>query len=238
MTIRAIHDLAPGSGANRIVLVMLPGARGRPQDLVEHGFVRALRQRGLAVDAVAAAAPFDSYLDGSTVAQLERDVIAPLRDGRRARIWLMGISLGGMGALSYAREHAAAVAGLVLLAPYLGTRGLVAEVTRAGGLQRWQPGTFAPEDAERGLLAWLRQRRAGGPALRRTYLGYGTEDRYAPASMLLARQLPGRNVVSIRGGHDWATWLTLWERLLDRNVFAARGASLPARNQSRRSGRR
>jgi enterochelin esterase-like enzyme len=105
-------------------------------------------------------------------------------------------------------------------------------------LQRWQPGTIAPEDAERGLLAWLRQRRAGGPALRRTYLGYGTEDRYAPASMLLARQLPGRNVVSVRGGHDWATWLTLWERLLDRNVFAARGASLPARNQSRRSGRR
>ncbi len=219
----AIHDPAPAPGADPVALVMLPGARDRAQDLVEQGFVRALRKRGLAVDAVIVNAHFDHYLEHSVVAQLEQDIIAPLRKRGLARIWLMGISLGGMGALCYAREHAGAIEGVVLLAPFLGTRGLIAEITQAGGLQHWQPGTIAPEDDERRLLAWLRQYRAGAPALPCICLGYGTEDRYAPASLLLAQQLPVRQVMAIQGGHDWPTWLKLWERWLDGDAFASSG---------------
>ena len=223
----AIHDPAPVPGADRVALVMLPGARDRAQDLVEQGLVRALRKRGLAVDAVIVNARFDHYLEHSVVAQLEQDVIAPLRKRGLARLWLMGISLGGMGALSYAREHAGAIEGVILLAPFLGTRGLIAEISHAGGLRRWQPGTIAPEDDERRLLAWLQQYRAGDPALPRICLGYGTEDRYAPASFMLAQQLPGRQVMAIPGGHDWPTWLKLWDRLLDGDVFHSSGASAP-----------
>lgn len=217
----AIHDPAPASGADRVALVMLPGARDRAQDLVEQGFVRALRQRGLAVDAVIVDAHFDHYLERSVVTQLERGIIAPLRKKGLARIWLMGISLGSMGALSYAREYAGAIEGVILLAPFLGSRGLIAEITQAGGLRHWRPGTLTSEDDERWLLAWLRQYRAGDPALPRICLGYGTEDRYAPASLLLAQQLPERQVIAIPGGHDWATWLTLWERWLDCDVFVS-----------------
>jgi pimeloyl-ACP methyl ester carboxylesterase len=212
----AIHDPAPAPGADRIALVMLPGAGDRAQDLVEQGFVRALRQRGLGIDVVVADARFDHYLEKSVVAQLERDVIAPLRKRGSARLWLMGISLGCTGALSYAREHAGAVEGMLLLAPFLGTRGLIAEITNAGGLQGWQPGTIAPQDDERRLLAWLRDYRAGDPALPRICLGYGTADRYAPASRLLERLLPARQVMTDEGGgHDWPTWMNLWERWLD-----------------------
>lgn len=217
----AIHDPAPGPGAEAVAMVMLPGAHDRAQDLVEQGFVRALRARGLAADAVVADARIDSYLERSVVAELERDVIAPLRQRGRARVWLMGISLGCTGALSYAREHAGAIEGVVLLAPFLGTRGLIAEITSAGGLQGWQPGAIAPEDDERRLLAWLRQYRAGDPTLPRIHLGYGTGDRYAPASVLLARQLPAQQVMTVEGGgHDWPTWLTLWERWLDGGAWA------------------
>jgi pimeloyl-ACP methyl ester carboxylesterase len=217
----AIHNPAPVPTADRIALVMLPGAGDRAQDLVEQGFVRALRQRGLAVDAVVADAQFVHYLERRVVTELERDIIAPLLTRGLARIWLMGISLGGTGALSYARAHAGSIEGVILLAPFLGTRGLIAEITQAGGLLRWQPGTIAPEDDERRLLAWLRQYRAGDPALPRICLGYGTEDRYAPASLLLAQQLPERQVMAIPGGHDWLTWLNLWECWLDSDVFAS-----------------
>lgn len=216
---RVIHSAAPVAGADRVAMVMLPGARDRAEDLIEQGFVRALHQRSPAVDAVIADAHFDHYLERSVVTQLGREVIAPLRDRGLARIWLMGISLGGMGALSYAREHSGAIEGVILLAPFLGTRGLIAEITQAGGLLRWQPGTIAPEDDERRLLAWLRQYRAGDPALPCICLGYGTEDRYAPASLLLAQQLPERQVMAIPGGHDWPTWLALWERWLDRDEW-------------------
>ena len=217
----AIHDPAPFTGADRIAMVMLPGARHRAQDLVEQGVVRALRVRGLPVDVVVVDAHFDHYLERSVVAQLEQDAVAPLRKRGFARIWFMGISLGSTGALSYAREHAGAIEGVILLAPFLGTRGLIAEVTRAGGLQNWQPGTIAPEDDERRLMSWLRQCRAGNPALPRICVGYGTGDRYAPASLLLAQHLPEQQVMTIEGGHDWPTWLTLWERWLDSDPFAS-----------------
>ena len=41
MSMNAIYDVAPQAGTNRIMLVMMPGAQGRPQELVEHGIVRA-----------------------------------------------------------------------------------------------------------------------------------------------------------------------------------------------------
>ena len=214
-----IHDPQPPASAGDLALVMLPGAGDQAQDLVEQGFLDALRRRGVAADAWMADVPFDQYMDGSFAAQLARDVLAPIRGSGRARIWMMGISLGGMAALSAARRHPGAIEGLILLAPFLGTRGRIAEVAAAGGLRKWLPGVVPPDDDELQVLSWLRDYRAGDPALPRIYLGYGTDDRYAPASALLAGELPRAHVASVEGEHDWATWLKLWEILLDGNVL-------------------
>jgi len=197
---------------------MLPGARDRAQDLVDQGFVRALRTRKLAVDAIVVDARVDDYVERTVMSRLEREIIVPAQP--HAAIWLMGISLGGMGALAYGREHTAAIAGVILLAPFLGTRGLLAEVARAGGLLQWDPGPVAPADDERRLLAWLRNYRAESPGALPIYLGYGTEDRYAGASVMLAERLPANHVVAIKGGHDWSTWASAWARLLDDGVLS------------------
>src|SRR5688572_4657951 len=217
-----IRDPARVAGGD-LALVMLPGAGDRAEDLVEQGFLGALRRRGVAADAWMADVPFDQYMDGSFATQLERDVLSPIRS-RGARIWMMGISLGGMAALSLARRHPGAIEGSILLAPFLGTRGRIAEVVAAGGLRKWLPGAVPPDDDELQVLSWLRDYRAGDPALPRIHLGYGTDDRYAPASELLARELPSAHVVSVQGEHDWETWLKLWERLLDGNVLLAPSA--------------
>jgi pimeloyl-ACP methyl ester carboxylesterase len=211
-----IRDPGRGPARRRTLLVILPGAGDRARDLVERGFVRALRSRGIAADAVVADVRSDDYLEESVVERLHEAVGPAVAGGP---MWMMGISLGGLGALSYAREHPARVAGVILLAPFLGTRGLVAEVTRAGGLRAWQPGAVSPEDGERRLLAWLREYRADDPAWPRIYLGHGTEDRYAPASVMLAALLPPSRVIARAGGHDWDTWLELWGRLLDQGVL-------------------
>jgi pimeloyl-ACP methyl ester carboxylesterase len=216
-----IYDRAPGRNPDRIMLVMLPSAKARPQDLVEHGFVRALRELKLHVDVVIAEAHLGYYLERSFTAQLQ-DIIAPARARDYQRVWLMGISLGGMGALLYASEHPAEIEGVVVLAPFLGARGTIAEVVRAGGLARWQPGAMKTDDDERRLLAWIKayQPAAALPAI---YLGYGTEDRFAAASKLLEERLPASQVVSVAGAHDWATWLRLWRDLLDQDVFCSAG---------------
>ncbi len=227
MPIDAIYDAAPQSDANRILLVMLPGAGDRPQDLVGHGFVRALRERGLPVDVIAVDAHLGYYLDHSLSARLAHDIMAPARRGKNQRTWLMGISLGALGALVYAREHAAEIEGVVLLAPFLGARGTIAEVVGAGGLARWQPGAIAHDDNDRLLLAWLKAYGADDPGLPVIHLGYGADDRFASASAMLGARLRADRILVIEGGHNWATWIQLWQRLLDRGLFCTGNLETP-----------
>ena len=217
---RAIHDLAPGQDDDRILLVMLPAAKARPEDLLAQGFVAAIRDRGLPLDVAVVDADADYYLEGRVGERLAVDAVTPLRTkGGYRRIWLMGMSLGGMGCIAYARKHAAEVEGVILLAPFLGARGLIAQILRAGGLARWQPGALAPDDEELGLLLWLKHYRADNPQLPAIHLGFGRDDRYAPASAMLAQQLPAERVVSVPGKHDWQTWVRLWRALLAKNLF-------------------
>jgi len=200
----------------RALLVLLHGAGDHAADFLRHGFITTLRERRIPVDVLAVEANSDLYLEKTMIARLHAEVIVPaLRAyAQPLPLWLTGISLGGMGAALYARAHPGTVAGLLLLAPFFAVRGTIAEVTRAGGLAAWNPEKLEPDDEERALLLWLKQwQHSDGPAIR---LGYGTNDRYAPASALLAARLPADDVMTCAGGHDWATWQALWPRLLDR----------------------
>jgi pimeloyl-ACP methyl ester carboxylesterase len=207
----------------RALLVLLPGAGDSARLYVENGFVARLREMHWPVDVLAVEAHSDLYLDKSVIPRLHDEVIAPELAARPRPLWITGISLGGMGAALYARAHPGAVRGLMLLAPFFAVRGTIAEVTRAGGLQAWNPGEVAADDDERGLLLWLRQWQGGQRAIfPAMWLGYGAGDRYAPASALLAARLPPGHVLTTPGGHDWPTWRVLWPRLL-----AAAAGSLP-----------
>ena len=186
-------------------MILLPGAYMHAQDFLTHGF-------DTVADIVAVETGMETYLDGSIVDRLHQ-VISPIR-GNGAPVWLAGISLGGLGALLYAKSHPGAVAGLLLLSPFIGTRGTVTQVVKAGGFDAWQPPAEDEATEEHELLQWLKSYRpddAGWPPI---YLGYGETDRYAASYRLLAGLLPADRVVTIAGGHDWETWRVLWDRLL------------------------
>lgn len=225
---KAIHYRARETEGDRILLVMLPGAGILPEDFAAQGFVEAIHARSLSVDAVAAGPDLDLYLDGTVAEHLERDVIGPALARGPARLWFLGISLGGMGALLYACARARSVEGIILLAPFLGTPGLIAEVVKAGGIAAWEPGAIAANDSERKLLAWLKAYRVGMSVQPRLYLGYGRDDRFARGHALLAEHLPSRYVELAEGGHDWPTWTVLWQRILDRNPFATGAGGNPS----------
>ena len=181
---RVLFDGAPQPDAR--LLVMLPAAKARPEDFIEHGFIAAVRRRSLALDVAALDAHADLYLDGDIAERLE-EVIGPLRR-RYAETCLLGISLGGMGSIAYACRHGRAVGKLMLLAPFLGLRGANGEPELLGAL--------------------------GDAALPEVFLGYGRQDRYARASALLAQRLPAARVSIAEGGHDWPTWIELWHLML------------------------
>jgi pimeloyl-ACP methyl ester carboxylesterase len=188
---RALFDRA--SGGNRRLLVMLPAAKARPEDFFEHGFIAVLRERRLAFDVVAVDAHSDYYLEGDIIERLDAEVVRPMRAVGYSEIWLAGVSLGGMGAIAYACRHDAEIAGVMLIAPFLGVRGA---------------------DRRPELLGTLARYRASERQLPAMFLGYGTRDRYAPASAMLAQWLPAERTTTIDGAHDWPTWIALWRIML------------------------
>jgi pimeloyl-ACP methyl ester carboxylesterase len=219
----------------RLLFVFLHGNGDRNSVFDKEGFVGAVRARGLPVDMISVDAHIGYYANGTILTRLNTDVIGPARAKGYEHIWLIGNSLGGVGSLSYAREHPDEISGIVLLGPFLGERSLIGEIRRAGGLPQWKPGEVLSktwEDDEKRTWIWLKERGVRGQfrasekdctkkqgCVPKIYLGYGTNDRFNYAQDFLAALLPPEQVIAIDGGHDWSTWKKLWDRFLDQNIF-------------------
>jgi hypothetical protein len=210
MHTRSIAVGAPGAHSTRIVL--LPGAYHALDEFVAAGFDQAVR--GRALELIFAAPELAHLNDRGWLAQLRTEVIAPAR-ARGGALWLGGISLGGFMALRFAAETTQALDGLCLLAPYLGSRIIAAEVGAHGDLSGWTaPALLADDDDERRIWRFVQQL-PHMPAAPRMFLGYGRDDRFADTQRLLARALPQGDSREIAGGHDWPVWRALWDGFLD-----------------------
>ena len=206
---------------DRILLLLLPGADMTAADFETHDFIGAVRRRS-AVEVIAVDTGIDCYLDDAIAGRLQAEIIGPARARGIERIWIAGISLGGMGALRYAEAYPGMAEGLLLLSPFIGSRGLIDKIEAAGGIARWQEPAGGEQTPEHRLIAWIRDCHAGTREWPDIRLAYGSEDRFAAAHRLLGAVLPADNVLVGPGGHDWETWARLWERLLDMKPFAYR----------------
>ena len=222
-TDRALALLACGTPVSTIaytdqaprerLVVFLPGIGDFAEDFERRGFIGALMASGLGADALAVDAHYGYYGRRTVLERLAEDVVLPARSRGYREIWLVGISMGGFGALSYVAQYPGHITRALLLAPYLGEADRIQDVTD-GELE-----TAARDDARshvRRLWHWIRahhQEQAMRPTL---YLGYGSRDRFAPANALFAHYLPGEHAISVPGGHDWRTWKCLWDAFLSR----------------------
>ena len=203
---------APGGD----LIVFLPGRGDRPEDFERRGLLAAARSAGVTADVLAVDAHLGYYQKRVIVERLWEDVVLPARARGYRRLWFVGISLGGLGSLLLSQHHPDAAAGIFALAPYLGEKGLAAEIESAGGLARWTGA--AGKDDFRGLWGWLRGY-ATGEERPRLWLAYGEADRYAYGHRLLGAALPRDEVQTTAGGHDWTAWKRLWPEFLARGAF-------------------
>jgi pimeloyl-ACP methyl ester carboxylesterase len=208
------HDGAGVAGGD--LVVFLPGRGDRAEDFEERGFLAAARQAGLDADVLAVDAHLAYYYKRVITERVWEDVVLPARARGYRRLLVVGISLGGLGAITLAQEHPDAVAGLFVLAPYLGEPDLTREIEAAGGLARW---SGAPSERDfRGVWGFLRGYAAREPRPP-LWLAYGESDRYAYGHRLLASALPKDRVLVAPGGHDWKAWEALWQEFLARGAF-------------------
>jgi S-formylglutathione hydrolase FrmB len=200
-------------------LVLLSGTYSEPEDFVREGFPAAVSDHGIDAEIVMAEVRAAWFADGSIVQRIHDDAILPARARGRSRIWLAGISLGGLAALSYAARHASEVAGIVLISPYPATREVLREMEAGGGPGRWKPVIPPQGDLEREAWLWLAETNGESPPV---HCYFATGDRFAPGQRRMAQALSPDRVREIPGGHDWSAWRALWAEFLDNTQAALR----------------
>jgi pimeloyl-ACP methyl ester carboxylesterase len=208
-----------GSNLSVTLLVLLPGIHDPLDRFEEYGFIDTVQQSEHPCDLVSVDAHIGYYDATTIVERLHEDVIIPARQAGFADIRIVGVSLGGLGALLYANRYSTEVSTLVLLAPWLGSGALIDSITAAGSLENWQPITTNSEQPLQKL--WLQQQQY---ALTNTdfpelYLGYGTTDKFQQAHTLFAGTLPVDHVFTTTGGHNWWSWEQLWKQMQERGIL-------------------
>ena len=211
---QALRTLSQLSGASTL-LILLPGAYMTPEDFQKSGFFDAVSKRHLPLDLLAVDLDLGRISEGTALPALQAEVIAPARDQGYQKIWLAGISLGGLLALCHNADTPGAVDGLCLIAPYPGSRLTTNAIARAGGMAVWQPSADELTDPEYRAWHWLQKPPADFPV----FVGYGSEDRFAAGMLQIAERFPATSRCAIPGGHEWPVWQVLWEHFLDSDAL-------------------
>ncbi len=201
---------SPGGSASTLI-VFLHGRGGSVTDFEKYGFAEILKEAAISADIVSVNSHLGYYIKRTIVDRLWTDILQPARKQGYKRIVLVGLSLGGLGALLTEREHPGAVDTLVLIAPYLGDNTkLFARITSVGGPAAWAAGRDLHEGGvEEQIWTFLGLKYTTLPP---TWLLYGKNDPLAIGHDRLASLLPTGRVLHIEGGHDWPTWRALWRK--------------------------
>jgi hypothetical protein len=208
-----VDDLLACDARPTTLIVMLPGVYDKPQDFIDQGFVKAVRERAIHADVLLADAHLGYYNNQQIVDKLHDEVILPAKAKGYQKIWLVGISLGGYGSMLYSMSKPNLVSGFFLLAPYMGSREVSSEIQSQGGLRKWSSDVQGNMDVD--LWRWLKGYTTEQAELPLAFIGFGTSDRFFKPNSLLADVLPKGRSFAIPGGHGWETWLKLWGGFLD-----------------------
>ncbi|MDQ3038148.1 MAG: lysophospholipase [Myxococcota bacterium] len=238
------------------LLVLLPGFFDEPQEFERQGLVDELHEAAPSCDLVAVATHLYDYRDESIVDRVHEDIVLVARERGYERIWMVGVSMGALGAILTARAHPEDVDGLVLVSPYLGTAGFAEtferEVARHGDLGAWARQT---EDRPvrisrvlhdpRPVWRWLAGYLISPEAMPPLWIAYGRDDRFAAAQRILAGAVSPEQAFVVEGRHDWETWRRILHEVVaavpvtpDDGSPLEDSTIVPARDRSARMARR
>lgn len=205
---RTIVETA-GAAGGPLALALLSGTYSEPEDFIREGFPAAVRDQGVDAEIIMADVRAAWFADGSVVRRLRESVVAPAMARGRTRIWLVGVSLGGLAALCYAARFENEIAGIVLISPYPATRDVLREMSAAGGVRSWNPRIPPQGDLEREAWRWL-----AGPCQVPVHCYFASDDRFADGQRLMAQAIDPQRVRELPGSHDWESWRRLWGEFL------------------------
>ena len=199
----------------RTLVVLLPTAGGEGSHYETQGFLDVVWERGFEASMEVVDVKPTLYLGSRIVELLKTEVIAPAKAEGYEAIYLVGISLGGHGALLYVSKYPEDVDGIVILAPFIGGDSTSGAIEEAGGLDTWEDCPFLAWTYACNLWKSLKVYVSDSRNQSKVVLGFGREDKFANQCLVLADVLLPEQVFTVSGGHDWATWKKLWIKAAD-----------------------
>lgn len=204
----------------RCLMVMIPGFLDGPDTFLEHHFPDAVLTTDARCDMVLLDLHFRYYSQVGVADIVNEDILVPAAARGYDEIWVVGISMGGLGALLTAERYTDQIDGIILLAPFVGEENVLREIQTAGGAAAWRP----PSDLETTpwtqanytthLWAWLRSYHTDPDAMPPLYIGWGDADRLGTGDALLGDLVGEGHVFTIPGRHAWVTWRPLFDLIL------------------------
>jgi pimeloyl-ACP methyl ester carboxylesterase len=217
-----VKFFSSGNDKTKALVLFLPG-RGDSIDAFEQaGFISALQQSTRPLDALVVDAHMGYYMDGSLPRRIHDDILLPYQQKGYSHFIIVGISIGGYGAVWTRHEYENLISGMVLLAPYLGPDTLADDIRATGDLHAWRSKLDYPIDFDDLPWIWLDDMNKDGyPKSGNMLLGFGNRDRLRNSAELLATMLEDSAVFRISGAHDWETWKTIWSDITQSRQWAA-----------------
>ena len=195
----------------QVLVVVLPGRGDDVANIKASGIAEAIQSAMPDADVVLTGISLAYYMEGRMPQRLHEEIILPARERGYKEIWLVGASMGGMGALMYDRQYPGDVTGLVLLAPFLGGREVLKQIDVAGGLDKWEagpvPAAVDKNNFDRELWRYLKTwHDQSSTRNNNVWLAYGKSDRLSAAMPPLQKLVKSDHVFVREGGHAWVVW--------------------------------
>ena len=194
---------------NNHLLVFMVGIGDEVSAFEEAGFFNQLQNQDF--DAIAVDSHFGYYKEHNISKRIYEDILNPNRD-RYKKITILGISLGGYGAIKTASDYPEFVNELILIAPFLGSRKSAEALAELDSLDDWP----VTDNVNLGYFedSWLLLHKVLIEQETPITLAFGKQDKFAMQSNQLAKYLQDDDVVRIDGSHNWQTWSNIWNKLL------------------------
>ncbi len=207
----------PNGNAAQELVLLLPGRLSPPEEFVQYGLVQLIQQERPMARIVAPDLHLGYYMSGLADTCLHEELIGPAKK-QGLRVTIVGVSMGGLGALMYSLRYPGQVDEMFLLSPFVGDKALLAEIEQAGGLEKWESPVVTPRNKAEALQKmWMEMKRQWLPRSGPPFpivLAVGKSDRLLSSNRFFARSiLKPHQLIEIEGGHDWDCWrrgIELW----------------------------
>jgi pimeloyl-ACP methyl ester carboxylesterase len=211
-----LRVLTQGPAISKELVVFLPGRWSTMAEFDEEGMFEIAKKRWPSARFVAADLHLGYYRKMLSARRLHEDIIGPARRAGVGTVRVVGVSMGGLGALIHDLEYPDDIDEMYLLSPFVGEPEVIEEIRGVGGLSKWKTEPQGVRDFSRRLWRGLDEAWKVKGSQPKVMLACGEEDRLADSNRLFAESFLSENdVVWQEGGHDWPTWRRLFEAMIE-----------------------